>query len=218
MKKISLNKVLYHIAKSEVHKLSLDVKDAEYYIKEIVLNDNNDDEYSQLIRNSILGITRFPIIAHLPNATWYQLNVTIKELSSYYILNETSWKKNYGTCVTVYNASTKYIQLSNNDNQNTKIDQHTARINKVRDMNVNDRVIVGVSSNRNRKDGITILDGNHRSIRLVVEHMLLNQQSREGGDDDDDNDVDDETVTLLLGLSDEFVNRQWKGSFYCCKK
>ena len=85
------------------------------------------------------------------------------------------------------------------------------RIDRIKKMKHVDNVIIGVSRNwrtaqniDGTEEGVTILDGNHRSIS-IVERELLNAKESNG-----------EGITLLLGLSEEFQTRKlWKGSFFC---
>ena len=77
-----------------------------------------------------------------------------------------------------------------------EVDEHTARIKKIKSVvGAVSKVVVAVSTNFETR--LTLLDGNHRAI-VFLESL-----------------GPDEPLTLLLGLSEEFGARDWKGSFYC---
>ena len=198
----TLERAVFEMSRSEVNKLSFDVKEAESAMKEIVNTGDLFDSFANLMRGSVLGITRFPIIAHLPIASWYKMNVTIKELQTFHLLNESSWWSAYGKCPTVKSASAKYLKHLEAGN----LDEHTIRLTSIQRRHgramaaAKERVVVGVATSwrgaLDEREGVTLLDGNHRSI-LFSFSMLENS-----------------TVTLILGLSSKF-RREWKGNFYC---
>ena len=198
----TLERAVFEMSRSEVNKLSFDVKEAESAMKEIVNTGPLFNSFANLMRGSVLGITRFPIIAHLPIASWYQMNVTIKELQTFHLLNESSWWSAYGKCPTVKSASAKYLKHLEAGN----LDEHTIRLTSIQKIHgramatAKERVVVGVATSwrgaLDEREGVTLLDGNHRSI-LFSFSMLENS-----------------TVTLILGLSSKF-RREWKGNFYC---
>ena len=66
---ISFQKVIMEMSKSEVNKLLLDVKSAQHEIVSIVHDSSTNDAFATVIRSAILGITRFPLIVHMPNAS-----------------------------------------------------------------------------------------------------------------------------------------------------
>ena len=66
---ISFQKVIMEMSKSEVNKLLLDVKSAQHEITSIVHDSSTNDAFATVIRSAILGITRFPLIVHMPNAS-----------------------------------------------------------------------------------------------------------------------------------------------------
>ena len=220
---IAVEKVMMEMAKSEVNKLSFDIKTAERHLQEVVHTGAVDDPYANLIRSSVLGITRFPIIAHLPNCTWHSLTITVRELSMFKILNESSWWGEFGRCPSVLEASERYARgrrggggggaagAGGGSEGGGRPGEHALRIDRIKKMKHVDNVIIGVSRNwrtaqniDGNEEGVTILDGNHRSIS-IVERELLNAKESNG-----------EGITLLLGLSEEFQTRKlWKGSFFC---
>ena len=190
---ISVSRVLMEMAKSEVNKLSLDVKEAEQFLKAAVHHEDVNDPFSNFIRGAVLGITRFPIVAHLPNATWYALNITVAQLQDMVVLNESSWWRVYGVCPSIEEAAATFGRVTGGDGE---VDEHTARIKKIKSVvGAVSKVVVAVSTNFETR--LTLLDGNHRAI-VFLESL-----------------GPDEPLTLLLGLSEEFGARDWKGSFYC---
>ena len=130
---------------------------------------------------------------------WYELDITIKELKNVgRIINESSWWENFGECPTVLDAAAKLENVT----LRLQKDNHFHRIKKIQQMAVSE-VIIGVSTSwaasQHKHEGITLLDGNHRSIHFV---MTMNDTMK---------------VKLLLGISSKFA-RNWRGNFYCKRK
>ena len=202
---ISFNHVIKAIASSEVNKLSFDVKEAEADMKKLIHFSETNDNYANLMRAAVLGITRFPLIVHLPRSKWYTMQIKIKDLRNFRILHERSWWDRFDPCSSIKKASEIYNDEITREVGVSMEEEHYARLDTIRAMEKGtvSRVIVGVSTSMENalnfeQEGVTIIDGNHRSIHFVL--------------DLDEN----EEVTLLLGLSKEY-SRKWKGNFYCSR-
>ena len=62
----TLERAIFEMSRSEVNKLSFDVKEAEREMKRVVSDSNTmDASFANLMRGAVLGVTRFPLIAHL---------------------------------------------------------------------------------------------------------------------------------------------------------
>ena len=113
----SVGHVFKSMAKSEISKLKIDVKEAKTALDSLVHYEDSDDAFALLMRGAVLGLTRFPVLAHIPKSTrWYKLDISPAEMLSFHILNETSWWEEFGICPTVGMVASNVTKLQPSQN------------------------------------------------------------------------------------------------------
>ena len=202
----SVQEVFLHMASSEMAKLSLDVAEAERSISSLVTDTGRmHDAFALLMRGAVLGITRFPVLAHIPSGTrWWKIdNVPLSAVAQFRLLNETSWWPGFGQCPTVLDAAAAVAAVRRKgEDRPSEWPAHTAQILRFlrpEIMSGLSRVLVGVARSIGDGEPVTLIDGNHRAISFVGAKAADEKWA---------------AATLLLGVDPHF-GRNWTGNFFC---
>ena len=172
----------------------------------LVYSEDVVDPFTILMRGAVLGLTRFPILAHIPKtALWYRLEINPEEILQFRVINETSWWAEFGICTTIGSIASTVTKISTL----TQCSQggHCAKIASMMQPDLDpelDRSIIGVTTSWNAigNGGVTIIDGNHRGVSFVANTFTSLRSP---------------TLTLYLGIDQKF-GRGWKGNFWCGPK
>ena len=195
--------VFKSMAKSEIFKLKIDVQEAKAALGSLVHTGDAVDTFAILMRGAVLGLTRFPILAHIPeSARWYSLELDPAEIAQFRILNETSWWTEFGKCPTIGSAASNVAKISTT--LKCSKGRHCAQIVNMMQPSIRaklDRSIIGVATSWDaiENGGVTIIDGNHRGIGFVVDEAASHRGR---------------PLKMFLGIDKRF-GRGWKGNFWC---
>ena len=184
--RVTLSEVVGVVARGEIHRLELDVQECDAMLKDAVHGDTQDAEHSFLMQAAVLGVLRFPVLAHLPPHTiWEKHVIGPEELGNLQIIHEKSWSHFGVQCATV-------LDYSHGDAFWNMTDHYR----KVREMAGKsfERTLVAV---RAIAGPLTLLEGNHRAIAMYRGRRL-----------------DGRRIMIYIGTNAAF-SKNLQGSFLC---
>ncbi|GMF09281.1 unnamed protein product [Phytophthora lilii] len=101
---VDVMEVFGAMMQSEWYRIELDVP--EIHLTPGMLDPNPTSSQENILRVAFLGLTRIPLLAHLPtDSQWYKGLLELRHVKRFHVLKETKWGKVVPACSTVGEAA-----------------------------------------------------------------------------------------------------------------
>ena len=177
-------------ARGELRRFKFESPEMQEEIKSVIASNEVDDDYQNILRGAILGISRFQILRHLPsNTKWYRLKVHPLMLATF--RTPIAWNEQGRQCLTVGQGFLD-LQSRNASWSSEDLERYSGIY---RNLHQVERIVIAGGTHFDDRS-MFLVDGNHRSLAFYSSARF-----------------DHTPVTLYVGISKDF-SRSWLGNTY----